>query len=159
MNSFSFGLEVEICGKTYYIDMHRNGTDAARFEQIRLEVMTLAKTPADKDTMSKLIALVREYIDMALGEGAFDNIFAGRTPTLRDMVQLIKFLTEQLREANAAEPEVVEAEKRASVLKTYAIPRKVDETEEARGMLDEILDGMTPEQLAQMTLLAGAIAK
>lgn len=97
MNSFNFGRKVEICGEIYYLsrDMERI---AGTMKQCSETMLKLAKDQSisAEEMMEKVRIQSKDTIDTALGEGAFDRIFAEEKADLLNLTSLVDFITEEI---------------------------------------------------------------
>lgn len=91
MNEFNFGRPVKICGKEYRIDLGR--------EDIRTKLQELIPQVKEKQPVTVALAQAQALIDLLLGSGAYDDLFAGRIAAKEDIAALLNFI---LGEINAA---------------------------------------------------------
>lgn len=88
---FYFGVPIEICGKTYYMDMNREGF-YEKFSAAHDKVMAEIEKAKDTGDVRPLVDMTREMIDLALGDGSYDSIFAGRVESSYDIGSLYRYI-------------------------------------------------------------------
>ena len=86
-SGFHFGVPIEVCGKIYYLDLNREGV----LEKFIMAEVAMAK---ETDDLRPLVNMTREVIDLALGEGSYDSIFAGRTESSYDLSCLYSYIAD-----------------------------------------------------------------
>lgn len=96
MNEFRFGVPVKICGETYWIDVGTQDKHA-RCMMIVNQIKAMETDGSEPERLKQIMEFGRELIDLALGEGACDAIFKGRTANVRDMTALMNFLLAELK--------------------------------------------------------------
>lgn len=89
---FHFGIPIEICGKTYYMDLNRDGV-SERFAAMHDKIMSEVDKAKETGDPSVIIGLTREFIDLILGAGSYDTIFAGRVQSSYDIHALYEYIT------------------------------------------------------------------
>ena len=97
MNSFNFGRKVEICGEIYYLSKDM-GKVAEAMKQCSESMRKLAKDQSlsAEEIMEKVRKHSKDTIDTALGNGAFDRIFAEEEADLLNLTSLVNFITEEI---------------------------------------------------------------
>lgn len=93
--------DIEINGATYTLKVGDIDTMEA-FDRLRKETpATPAKDPTTDPTgIRGLCAQIGKQIDVALGPGAYAKIFAGRTVNLKDHMDLLGYITKEMRAFN-----------------------------------------------------------
>jgi len=108
-------LSLKIAGKEFVIDLSKEGSIAGLLD-VGTEAIAKAQelhaipevdgTDEDKarqalDTMDKAKDFVFEAVDRILGAGAGDQIFEGRKKDLFDALDLLGFIMQEVKQANA----------------------------------------------------------
>ena len=88
---FHFGVPIEICDRTYYIDLNREGVQE-KIEPLGAKIKEALEESKKRDDVTPVAAATKEFIDTFLGAGAFDEIFAGRIVTNFDMAALHNYI-------------------------------------------------------------------
>lgn len=97
MNSFNFGRKVEICGEIYYLsrDMDKIADAMKKCSDKMFELA--GDQNLSEEIMKKAVQEEsRKTIDAALGEGAFDRIFAEEEADIVNLVSLVDFIAEEI---------------------------------------------------------------
>ena len=90
---FHFGTPIEICGKIYYLDLNRDGV-LEKFSAAHEKIMNEVAKVKETDDLRPLVALTREIIDLSLGDGSYDSIFAGRAESSYDIACLYEYIAD-----------------------------------------------------------------
>lgn len=107
-------LNLDVAGKPFVIDLSEEGSidrlldvgaEAIAKAQELYAIPEIDGTDEEKarqglDTLSKAASFVFEAIDRILGDGAVDQIFEGRKKDLFDGLDLLKFVTDEVKQAN-----------------------------------------------------------
>lgn len=94
-NDFRFGKPIHICGKEYWLDVNTKDKQA----RIRMILAKIKGAERQEDTPEKariMIEQVKEMLDLALGDGAFGEIFEGRDIVISDLVAVLNFIRDEL---------------------------------------------------------------
>lgn len=91
---FHFGVPIEICGKTYYIDLNREGVQE-KIKPLGDKIKKALEESKKKNDVSPVAAATKEFIDTFLGTGTFDDIFSGRIVTSYDLAALHNYIAEE----------------------------------------------------------------
>ena len=92
-SGFHFGVPIEVCGKIYYLDLNREGV-LEKFNATHEKIMAEVAMAKETDDLRPLVNMTREVIDLALGEGSYDSIFAGRTESSYDISCLYSYIAD-----------------------------------------------------------------
>lgn len=110
MRKFEFGKsyeEVEIAGKIYKIDftdakvkeyqfaIHDYYKEAQELRKVDVEKLTPEE---QQEKFVEAMELQRKFIDIILGEGAFDELYEKSGESSQNMVALVEFLAEVIGE-------------------------------------------------------------
>lgn len=102
MGKFEFAdtVSLEICGHNYRIVATQEY--AKKMAEISKQIIAESKTLGE-DEAGRLrgAELCRECIDAMLGDGAFTDIFFGRTPKLEDVLDIIEYAASEIQGRNA----------------------------------------------------------
>ena len=102
--------EVEIAGKVYRIEfsddkvreyqegLHSLGTDIQEF--LNVDKTKLTKEEREKYYFEEGKQLIRNVVDMLLGEGSFDELYEKSGRSIINMYDLVWFLAEIIKERN-----------------------------------------------------------
>lgn len=91
MTGFYFGVPIEICGQTYYIDLNRTGIKQ-KINELNGQIEEAVKTASTPKGLKGVMDLTRRYINTILGEGSFETIFAGREGNPYDLVAFYNYV-------------------------------------------------------------------
>ena len=91
MTGFYFGVPIEICGQTYYIDINRIGVKE-KINELNRQIEEAVKTTSTPAGLKEVMDLTRSYINTILGDGAFETIFAGRVGNAYDLVAFYNYI-------------------------------------------------------------------
>lgn len=110
MTGFHFGVPIEICGKTYYIDLNRTGVKA-KINELNDQIEEAVKAANTPKGLKEVMDLTKSYINTILGDGAFETIFAGREGNAYDLVAFYKYVAAVV---NAEKNRINEERKKAA---------------------------------------------
>ena len=103
MTEFNFGHPCKINGEVYYLTGDADTVAEVCSNELKAIQALKDSTDTSVDKLAHLKADCKTCIDVILGDGAFDRIFAGRAYTIRDCTALIKYLTSEYADANRME--------------------------------------------------------
>ncbi len=113
-----YNLELRIAGKDFYVECNSDVGDRM-LSYSKKGLVLIDQIKAGEKTSEDALTFCSGAIDDILGQGAFEKIFEGRTPTVTDSADVLIFLSEQVAAKNQEqrEPEPNREQRRTAVKK------------------------------------------